>query len=256
MTISHVCEACGATVRGADIEGFAGAFLTHARSDHPDWPYPDVAIRNYAEATQRLTGSTERLEKIGAVEIHPVTEDRIDHWLSFFDHDGFADNAAWAACYCSEPHLLERGAAPEDVEVRHWSRNRATMVELLQSGRSFGYLAYVAGRAAAWVNASKRSEYALYRLGSGAAPADGDVVGVSCFVVAPPYRRHGLAAMLLARVLADAPGRGVAWVEAYPPNDGREDDAGNFRGPPSLYQANGFEPVEERERYTVMRRHL
>jgi len=256
VTISHACEACGAAVRGADMEGFAGAYLTHARSAHPDWPYPDMAIRNYAEATQRLTGSTERLETMGDVDVRPVTEDRIDDWLSFFDHDAFAGNPPWAACYCTEPHLLVPGTPPEDVPEMHWSESRATMVELLRSGRSFGYLAYVDGRAGGWVNASRRSEYALYRLGAGSEPADGDVVGVSCFIIAPPYRRHGLAGRLLARVLEDAPGRGVAWVEAYPAKGGREDDAGNFRGPRSMYEANGFLPAEDAKGHTVMRRRV
>jgi hypothetical protein len=67
-------------------------------------------------------------------------------------------------------------------------------VEFLRSGRSFGYLAYVDGVPAGWANASTRNHYALYRLGAGAEPADGDLEGVSCFVIAPPYRRHGLAA--------------------------------------------------------------
>jgi len=254
MTVDHVCDACGTTVHGADVEAFAEAYLVHARADHPDWPYTDTAIRNYAEATQRLTGPTQRLESIDEVTIHPVTEDRIDDWLSFFDHDGFADNPAWAGCYCTEPHLMPRGTAPEEYETQTWRQSRETMAGLLRSGRSCGYLAYVAGRPAAWVNASRRSDYALYRLGEGVDPADGEVVGISCFVVAPPYRRHGLAARLLERVLADAPGRGVKWVEAYPFTGEPRDDARNSRGTRSLYERNGFKPVEEHERHTVVRR--
>ncbi len=257
MTITYACDTCAAAVEGADIQAFGDAYIAHVRYAHPDWKYPDQAIRNYAEATQRLTGSKDRLDAIGTVTIHQVTEDRIDDWLAFFDHDAFADNPPWAACYCSEPHLLERGAPPDpSAEARAWRQNRETMVRLLGEGLSFGYLAYVDGRPAGWVNASKRSEYALYRLGDGAQPADADIAGISCFVIAPPYRRHGLAAKLLERVLADAPARGVAWLEAYPFNGRREGDAANFRGPRSLFDANGFEPVEDRERYTVVRRRV
>jgi GNAT superfamily N-acetyltransferase len=251
---SHTCE-CGTTVEGADLESFGDAFIAHARSDHPDWHYPDVAVRNYAEATQRLTGPKERLGTIGEVVVHPVTEDRVDDWLAFFDHDGFADNPAWAACYCTEPHIVERGTdgSHDPEEPRTWQRRREIMIELLRSGRSFGYLAYVDGRPGGWVNASKRPEYALYRLGGGADPADVDVVGISCFVIAPPYRRHGLASRLLERVLADAPGRDVGWVEAYPFQD-PEGDAKNFRGPRSLFEEHGFEHVETVGNYTVLRR--
>ena len=103
MTISHECDACGAKVLGDDVEGFGDAYIAHARTSHADWPYPDQASRNYAEATQRLTGSTQRLDAVGEVAVHPVTEDRIGDWLSFFDHDAFATTPAG---------LLLLGAAP------------------------------------------------------------------------------------------------------------------------------------------------
>jgi GNAT superfamily N-acetyltransferase len=253
MSITKTCE-CGAAVTSDDEGDFGAAFLAHVRAEHTDWPYPDVAVRNYGEALLRLTGPSERLEAIGEIEIVPVTEDRIDDWTAFFDHDGFVGRPEWAACYCTEPHLLSRISDPpaeDDDDGRTWQQNRATMQELLRDRRSFGYLAYVDGRPAGWVNASKRSEYALFRMDDG---DDADVVGISCFVIAPPYRRHGLAGRLLDRVLADAAERGGAWVEAYPFVSTRPDDDSNFRGSRALYEDRGFTAVEERERYTVMRK--
>jgi len=38
-----------------------------------------------------------------------------------------------------------------------------------------------------------------------------------CFVIAPPFRRHGVASALLDRVLADASNRGASWIEAATP---------------------------------------
>jgi GNAT superfamily N-acetyltransferase len=128
------------------------------------------------------------------------------------------------------------------------------MLRLLRSGEAFGYLGYVDGRAAAWVNASKLRSCALHRRGEGADPPDDDVLAVSCFVVAPPYRRHGLAARLLDRVLADAEERGLSWIEGYPVVDAGDAETTNFRGPRSLYDARGFDPVEDRGRETVLRR--
>lgn len=253
MTICYECDACGARVEGEGLEAFGDAYIAHVRAGHPDWLYPDQGIRNYAEATQRLTGSKQRLETIGEVTVHPVDEGRMDDWLAFFDCDAFAGNPAWAACYCSEPHLLERGMSPEDAELRPWRENRRIMTGLLRSGRSFGYLAYAGDRPAGWVNASKREACALYRLGKGAEPGDDDVVSISCFVIAPPYRRHGLATILLRRVIADAPSRGVTWIEAYPFNEPSDEDANNFRGTRAMFEAHSFEPVEVRERDTVMR---
>lgn len=245
------CFECGETIEGDDLEGLGDRFLAHARNSH-EWPYGDQGIRNYAEATQRLTGSTERLAALGELAIHPVTEDRLDDWAAFFDHDAFAGNPEWAGCYCLEPHVAVQGAH-EDEDEPHWRDNREAMRQRLRGGDSFGYLAYVDGQPAGWVNASLRSDYSLHTSEDGDPPGT-EVVGVSCFIVAPPYRQHGVAAALLDRVIADASARGASWVEGYPFTEGREGDAGNFRGPRSIYDERGFEPVRTRTRDTVVRR--
>jgi GNAT superfamily N-acetyltransferase len=127
------------------------------------------------------------------------------------------------------------------------------MLHRLRTARSFGYLAYVEGRPAGWVNASLRTDYTLHPSGPDDPPG-AQVVGVACFIIAPPYRRHGLAGALLDRVLSDAAARGASWVEAYPFTEAREGDGGNFRGPRSLYDERGFVPVRARERDVVVRR--
>lgn len=250
---SHQCDACGEWIRGAELAAFGDAYLAHVRSRHPDWPFPDIAIRNVAEATQRLTGSTERLEVLGEVSIQPVVGARISDWLSFFDHEAFAGNPVDAGCYCIGPHVLARSDRG-GVELRPWRQNRELMCELLCSGSTAGYLAYVDGRPAGWVNASKRSDCSAHRLGKGADPADEDVISVSCFVIAPPYRRHGLATALLERVVADASTRGAGWIEAYPRNESAETDAGNCWGHLGMFTSFGFDVVEVRDSDTVMRR--
>lgn len=246
------CVACDEVIRADELADLGDRFLAHVRAEH-DLPYPDTAIRNFAEATQRLTGPSHRVAEIGELSVHPVTEDRIDDWLAFFDHDAFVGTPEWAACYCIEPHVRDpREAEPPDVP--HWSANRADMVERLRRGGAHGYLGYVDGRAVGWVNASRRSEYSLYRRGPGAEPSDEEIVGVSCFIVSPAYRRHGICGALLDRVVADAGDRGATWVEAYPFKEGAEGDPANFRGPRSLYDSRGFEQVVERQRDVVVRR--
>lgn len=245
------CFECQKTITADDPGELGEALLVHARGEH-QWPFPDQGIRNFAEATQRLTGPSERLEDIGEVVIERVTEDRLEDWLRFFDHDGFVGKPEWAGCYCLEPHTAEPGAEPEDVP--HWSQNRAAMIERLRNGGAYGYLAYADGRPAGWVNASLRSDYTLYPVNE-AAPPGAEVIGVSCFVIGPAFRNHGVASRLLDRVLADAPSRGARFVEAYPFKDGvAQSEADHFRGPRAMYDARGFEPAEERERYVVVRR--
>src|SRR5262249_26379124 len=83
------------------------------------------------------------------------------------------------------------------------------MIERLRGGTTYGYLAYVGDRVAGWVNASLRAEYGLFRKVDVDGPTPSSVIGVSCFVIAPPFRRHGVAAALLDRVVADAATRGA-----------------------------------------------
>lgn len=247
------CFGGDARIEGDDVAAVADRFVAHAGEAH-DWPYPEKALRNYAtnyaEANVRLTGSTERLDRIGEVVIHPVTEDRVDDWIGFFDHDAFAGNPDWASCYCLEPHV----PAPEDDPERPWREVREAMIARLHQGETFGYLAYVDGHTAGWVNASLRSDYGMYAGVDPGGPDPHSVIGVSCFLIAPPYRLHGIAALLLDRVIADAAERGANWVEGYPHGASDAEGAGHYRGPVQLYENRGFTPVEQREHDTVMRR--
>jgi hypothetical protein len=114
-SIGFDCLMCGAPVEGADEDAVGDAFVTHVRGAHPELPYPDVSIRNVAAAIPRQTGPVERLASLGEVEIRSVTEDRIDDWLAFFDHDAFSDSPIFASCYCTEPHVVD----PKNWDPNH-----------------------------------------------------------------------------------------------------------------------------------------
>ena len=117
------CFACDVLIEADDSDAAVRAFLGHGQEEHA-WSYPEEALRNYArnyaDATERLTGSTERLPEIAVVTVHPVTGDRVGDWLRFFDHDGFAGNPDWASCYCLEPHV----PATPDLPERDWRDTR------------------------------------------------------------------------------------------------------------------------------------
>jgi GNAT superfamily N-acetyltransferase len=246
--IARPCFRCGEPVEGEDLTAYGRAGLAHVRATHPEMPDGDMAVRNYFEAVARMTGGSARLDALGPVEVHPVTEDRLDDWLDFFDHHAMVDVPDNAACYCLEPHELSPGD-PLPVP-RHWTERRAEMLDRLRAGAAFGYLAYVDGRPAAWVNASRRADTSLFRRGD---DVDATTMAVACFAVAPPYRGHGLARRLLDRVVADAGGRGATAVEAYPPL-GEVPSGVNFRGGRSMYDAAGFTEVKVRSRDVVVRR--
>jgi GNAT superfamily N-acetyltransferase/predicted small metal-binding protein len=253
--ITIKCFECDLSIETDTVESVVDRFVEHGRESH-DWSYPAEAIRNYArnyaEATQRLSADVERKSEIGEVTIRPVSEDNLDHWLYFFDHDAFAGNPDWASCYCLEPH----DPAPPELPERPWRETRDLMVDRLRSGGGFGYLGYVDGTTAGWVNASLRSDYSsAYDTTD---PDDIDpasVIGVTCFIISPEFRRHGIASRLLDRVIADAGERGASWIEGYPFNDATTSESQHyFRGRRSMYDARGFGVVEVRERDTVMRR--
>lgn len=244
------CFEKDARYEGDVIEALAEDFVVHVRASH-DVAYPDEELRlwarNFAEASVREDGPVTRLPFVGRIEIHPVTEERIDDWLRFFDRDAFPDNPDWGSCYCLHPHT-------GDVPERPWRDIRAQMVQRLRSGATLGYLAYVEGRPAGWVNASPRSTYAKYDGIAPDGPVPETVVGISCFVIAPPYRRHGISSALLDRVVADSGARGAHYVEGYPRRDEIGDDSASFCGPRTMFDARGFAPVEQYERFIVVRK--
>jgi GNAT superfamily N-acetyltransferase len=239
---------CGTQLEGQDLTSYGQAGLAHVRAEHAELPYPDMAVRNVYEGDARMTGSADRLESVGVIEVHPVTEDRIDDWLSFFDFDAMVGVPQNSACYCLEPHEVAPGEPLP--ELGHWTERRQAMIDRFRDGRAFGYLAYVDGQPAGWVNASRRCDYTMFSRGD---EADEQTIGIACFAIAPPYRRHGLAQRLLDRVVADAAARGATNVEAYPLNEDAPSGSG-FRGGRLMYESAGFTEVKVRQRDTVVRR--
>jgi hypothetical protein len=67
------CFGCDASVEADAADRVVEAFVVHGQESHT-WRYPEEAIRNYArnyaEAGERLTGSTVRLADIGDVLRH------------------------------------------------------------------------------------------------------------------------------------------------------------------------------------------
>ncbi|HUP85405.1 MAG TPA: GNAT family N-acetyltransferase [Acidimicrobiales bacterium] len=233
MTIRAACS-CDHVVGAENEEAFPDAYLVHVRAAHADWPFPDLAVRVIGEALLRLTGGRERLDTIGEVVVRPVMPDRLGDWSSYMDHDAFVDKPWVAACFCLEQH--EPLPAPG---LGVWKQHRSIMGDRFRDGRAFGYLAYVDDKPAGWVNAAMRADqvYALSR------EDDATTITVSCFNISPPHRGHGVAAMLLDRVITDAPARGATRIEAYPRP--RDDGTNGYSGSLDLYHSRGFEVIKE-----------
>lgn len=238
---------CGAPISGKDHDERVDSWFAHMSEAHSEFGLTRTAVANYVDATDRMTGSTERLPSIGPIEVHPVTTDRIPDALRFFDHDAFADNPRWAACYCMFFHRDD----PQANGDLPWQENREDLAGRLREQKTWGYLAYVDGKPAGWCNASLRSAFPTRRKGEG----DEETGVVACFVIAPPYRGHGVAKNLLNAALEGFRARGVKKVEAHPYLD-TKDEYINYHGPLALYEQAGFKELQRNEKTALVTKDL
>ena len=199
----------------------------------------------------KLQAELARVESVGTVEIRDVTPERLDDYLAFFDHEAFRDYPAWRACYCIETHLQA-----EDDGTRKAEDNRRDMIELINRGEVTTLLAYADEKPVGWCNYGETTALAGLMRRFKLEPSDHAGVGsISCFIIAAPYRRHGIASRLLDTALDRLRNRGLKSVEAYPV---REDGSaqGNYRGAFSMYARAGFQPYRDAGRNVIVRKSL
>lgn len=194
-----------------------------------------------------------RLDAIGAITVEDVTPDRIGDYQSFFDHDAFRDFPGWQSCYCMETH---RTQTDEEWAVRTAADNRRDMTRGIEQREVTALLAYVDGKPVGWCNygESTRLNGVMHRFGLNVAEQQG-VGSLACFVIAAPYRRHGVASALLDAALDRLRARGVRVAEAYPARN-HDSPQVNYRGPLQMFLRAGFEPHRETERHMIVRKTL
>lgn len=187
-----------------------------------------------------------------SVRVEPLTPERAGDWLAFFDGPGFEDNPAWRPCYCMFFHF--EGTNDAWAQFCESGGSRDAQIERISGGGLRGYLAYSDDTVAGWLNAAPRSHYP--KLDSFCPIDDPETTGnLTCFVIAPSYRRRGVARALLDAACAQFARDGLTVAEAFPPIDA-DGDADNFRGPRALYERAGFTVASQLPRHYQMRRAL
>jgi len=196
------------------------------------------------------------------ITVARLTPARRDDFLGFFDHErgaAFADNPAWAKCYC---HYYQLPKAL-DWAAFDGTANRVAMTARIDTAEQEGYLAYAGGAVVGWLNAQPYTKlpHACARMGIPAPPLDvpaHEAAAIVCLVVAAPWRRRGVARTLLAAALADFAARGIVEVDAFPWNSGADDTAAtdHYHGSAAMFAAAGFLPVVTHADVTVMRKTL
>jgi len=198
------------------------------------------------------------------ITVRPLSQERAADFFDFFDHRAFTDDSPEGPCYCTRFQMTkeEEHAAFANIESGPEAFIR-TLRQLaagqIASGALRGYLAFVDGVAVGWCNVNDRANFPE-ESGNGArlyAPAEKREKVVLCFLIAPEFRRKGVATALLQRAVADAQAEGYASIEGFPPMRGEgERYEWEFRGPVSMYEKAGFVKVGEYSKGAIMRKEL
>jgi GNAT superfamily N-acetyltransferase len=167
--------------------------------------------------------------------VAPLTPARRDAWLRFFDHDAFADNPRWQSCYCMYPHVDHRVVVWPDRDA---AINRSAACQRIARDTFGGWLALAAdGQVVGWCNAARRDRLEFL---ADDPVADSATIGrIACFVVAPAWRRHGVARALLDAACEGFRSAGLMQAEGLASK--RQGSAAHLHfGPLAMYLAAGF----------------
>jgi len=195
------------------------------------------------------------------ISVERLSPARRDDFLAFFDHEhgpAFADNPRWAKCYCHFYHV------PKAIV---WSgldgtANRTAISARIEAAEMEGFLAFADREVVGWVNAQPYSKlpHCASRMGITAprlTVAPHLAAAIVCFVIAPDWRRRGVARALVAGALDSFATRGIRLVDAFPFKAGMSTTpTDHYHGPPSLFRDAGFDVLSEHKDLTVMRKWL
>ena len=165
--------------------------------------------------------------------VAPLSPDRLEDFLAFFDGDAFSDNPAWSSCYCQcfyEDHTRIKWSAraPE---------NRNAAIHRCASRQMQGYLAYLDGKVVGWCNAAPRRM--LHVLDEEPVDEAEHIGCIVCFLVSPCARGKGIARSLLRAACEGLRSQGLLYAEANPRPHART-SAEQLFGPLAMYLSAGF----------------
>jgi ribosomal protein S18 acetylase RimI-like enzyme len=182
-----------------------------------------------------------------------LTAGLLEDFLYFFDYIAFSDNPAWAGCYC---HYYHNPCNQREWQRRRGEENRNASKELILSGRMSGYLAFMSDRPIGWCNVNRKSNFARLMTERELRFSDDDkVASIVCFIVAPQYRKQGVAWRLLKEACSGFITEECDYIEAYPRKD-MLSDAQHYHGPFSMYIKEGFASYKNCNEYTIVRKKL
>lgn len=185
------------------------------------------------------------------LKFYPLTPKRWPDLAALFGPSG-----AMGGCWC----MWWRVTRAEFERLHAAGRQRAFKKIVEATKIPPGILAYASGRPIGWCAVSPRPEYPVLDRSRVLKRVDDQPVwSITCFFVAPAYRRRGMLAALLKAAIDFAARNGATIVEGYPV-EARSRHAPEFymfTGLASAFRQAGFTEVLRRsETRPIMRYHI
>jgi GNAT superfamily N-acetyltransferase len=117
--------------------------------------------------------------------------------------------------------------------------NAALRERLCDAGEYDGLLAYAGDLPVGWCQLGPRDRLAKL-VDQLALDVDASAWAVTCFLVAPTWRRRGVATALLAEAIAVARAAGASRLEGYPRTGGTVADGEAWTGSEAVFTGAGF----------------
>jgi len=175
-------------------------------------------------------------------EVHRLDASRR---ADFFRLHSEANGCGWCCCVAWWVPTWEgwgERTAEENLRLRE---------ALFDRGEYDGYLLYADGAPAGWCQAGPRDRLEKLVRQYGLSP-DPEAWALTCFLMAPPFRRRGLATDLLSEVVRDLRRRGVPRVQAFPKRGQNLEPDDLWTGPESVFLSAGFAVLRSDSRRPVL----
>lgn len=174
-----------------------------------------------------------------------------EEFLHYFENDAFPENDSRSSCYCLESHL------PNENQYITVEERREKAKELIVNGIMTGYLIYDDEHIVGWCNTGDKTDY-LPIVQNNEFQTDncekGKIKVLYCIDIAPNYQKKGIANLTMEKVLSDAKEEGYSYVEGYPFAD--RNFIWQYHGPVRLFEKFGFEMLEKKSWFYIMRKAL
>jgi ribosomal protein S18 acetylase RimI-like enzyme len=187
------------------------------------------------------------------ITIKQVNSSLLDDFLYYFDKVAFTDNPEWSGCYCQFYHFEGKR---KDWSQRTGNENREVAIKLITSRKMNGFLVYYKANPIGWCNANLKDSYPVLIQDEDINYIyDGKIGSIVCFLIAPEYRKKGIARELLQFITEYYKSKNFDYVEAYPRKKVKS-DAHNYKGPISLYKSERFSIYKEFDGFYMIRKSL